>query len=438
MKIKTKKLSYDSVIKLRRPLHLRPKKPNIFFRTLVRVASDGDLKNANFTYTFDKSERERAGDGPYLILMNHSSFIDLEIVSKIFYPEPYGIVCTSDGFVGKSWLMRQIGCIPTNKFVSDLTLIRDMKYMLHDQKTSVLMYPEASYSFDGCATPLPRRLGNLFRMLDVPVLMVKTAGAFTRDPLYNCLQKRQVDVSAEVTCLFSRDELAETSVDVLDKKLDDAFTFDNFAWQRDNKIAVNEPFRADGLERIIYKCAACGCEGKMRGSGTNLVCENCGKTWELDKYGQLHAGNGGITEFSHIPDYYKWEREAVRREIENGEYSLDIPVEIGMLVDYRAIYMVGEGRLRHDENGFTLDGCEGKLHYEQSTVTSYSLYSDYFWYELGDMICIGKTDCLYYCFPTVPCAVAKTRIAVEELYKRKRSRKRNAADAPTPEAANAN
>ena len=82
---------------------------------------------------------ERAGEGPYLILMNHSCFLDLEIASAIFYPMPYGIVATSDGFVGKDWLMRQIGCIPTQKFVSDLTLVRDMDYLLKKKKTSVLM-----------------------------------------------------------------------------------------------------------------------------------------------------------------------------------------------------------------------------------------------------------------------------------------------------------
>ena len=105
----------------------------------------------------------------YLNLTVNNPFqADLEIVSKIMFPKPYCIVCTSDGFVGKEWLMRQIGCIPTQKFVSDVTLIGDINYALHKENVSVLMYPEASYSFDGCATPLPRRLGILLKKLRVP------------------------------------------------------------------------------------------------------------------------------------------------------------------------------------------------------------------------------------------------------------------------------
>ena len=43
-------------------------------------------------------------------------------------------------------------------------------------------------------------------------------------------------------------------------------------------------------------------------------------------------------------------------------------------------------------------GCDGKLQYYHLAASSYSLYSDYFWYEIGDMICIGE-QALYYCSP---------------------------------------
>lgn len=77
---------------------------------------------------------------PMLILMDHSAFIDLKLASTIFYPKPYSIITTNDAFVGKELLMRCIGCIATQKFVNDLTLIRDMEHMLKEKKTSVLMF----------------------------------------------------------------------------------------------------------------------------------------------------------------------------------------------------------------------------------------------------------------------------------------------------------
>ena len=421
MKIKMKERDYEQVMALPRPAHHKPLRPNFLLQTVIRVLSILDLWPVKFSYT--RVGMDKLGKGePVLILMNHSSFIDLKIVSRIFYPKRYSVVCTTDAMVGKSWLMRLVGCIPTQKFVSDTRLIRDMKYMLKEKKTSVLMYPEAGYSFDGKATQLPRKLGILLKALDVPVVTVITQGAFARDPLYNCLQKRKVKVSAEVKCLLTAEEVRTKTVAQLDAMLEEAFGFDNFAWQQENNIVINEPFRADGLNRILYQCPHCGAEGKMEGKGITLTCHSCGKVYELTETGFLQAQTGE-TEFPHVPDWYDWERQQVRKALEAGTYSLDVDVDIGMLVDHKALYMVGTGKLTHSAEGFRLTGCGGKLEYTQVPVACHSLNADYYWYEIGDVICIGNQDALYYCFPKGADVVTKTRLATEELYKMKKQRK---------------
>ena len=421
MKIKVKHLPYEQVMALPRPKHRKPLRPMFLLQLLIRILALPDMLATRFSYTTEGMEKIGRRE-PCLILMNHSCFMDLKIASKIFFPKRYGIVCTTDGFVGKPLLMRLLGCIPTQKFISDLQLIRDMKYLLKAKRTSVLMFPEAGYSFDGTATPLPRKMGILLKKLDVPVVTVITEGAFTRDPLYNGLQKRKVKVSAKVTCIASAQEVREMSVAELDRLLDKAFSFDSFRWQQENEITVSEPFRADGLDRILYRCPHCGTEGKTRGKGTALTCLHCGKEYNLTVHGYLSAvGGGGI--FSHIPNWYDWQRGLVRQEIENGTYRLDTRVDILMLVDHKALYRVGSGRLIHDCNGFRLTGCDGKLDYTQGPLVSYSLNADYYWYEIGDVICIGNGDVLYYCFPRGKVSVTKARLATEELYKLKKRRK---------------
>lgn len=424
MKIKSVKKPFDKVINMPRAKRYKPLKPRFLLGFVIRILVFFDLVKTKFSYT--ESGLEKIKDEPALILMNHSCFLDLKIVSKIFFGRRrYNIVCTSDGFVGKSLLMRLIGCIPTTKFVSDPLLIKDMQYCLKELKTSVLMYPEASYSFDGRATTLPRKLGALLKRLDVPVISIITSGAFSHDPLYNGLQLRKVKVSAEVKCLLTREQIKEKSVSELDEILDNLFDFDAFRWQKENNVKITEPFRADGLERILYKCAACKKEGQMVGKGEYLTCKNCGKTYYLTELGELKAD--GETEFTHIPDWYEWQKNEVKKEIQDGSYLLDTEVEIGVLVNYKSIYMVGSGRLVHNADGFTLTGCDGELKYTQKPLSSYGLYADYLWYEIGDVICIGTRDCLYYCFPKSSVSVAKARIATEELYKMLKDERKLAA-----------
>ena len=411
MKIKTVEMPYNKVMALPRPQHKNPKRPSVIFRMLVRALSQLDLWKAHFKF---EGKIDKKG-GPYLVLMNHSSFIDVKIAHGILYPMPFHIVSTHDAFVGKHWLMKKIGCLPTKKFVSDAVLISDMKHALK-KGTSVLMYPEAGYTFDGTPTTLPERFGRLIKLLNVPVVFIETKGAFTRDPLYNGLKIRRVPVSATVSTLFTKQQIAELSTEQIDDVIKMAFSFDGFAWQRENKIKVDEEFRAEGLERILYRCAACNTEGKMATEGSKLVCRHCGKSYTLSEYGELVADDGK-TEFSHMPDWYNWERQCVRSELLAGKYEMDIPVDVGVMVDYKALYKVGSGRLVHNLDGFTLTGCDGQLEFTQTAKASYGLNADYFWYELGDVICVGNTDVLYYCFTPEGVSVTKARLAAEELFK---------------------
>lgn len=420
MKIKTKELSYDKVLALPKERRFKPRKPMGLLRCLIRLLSIPELMKVNFKCRkigMDKLKRNE----PCLILMNHSSFIDFKIAYRIFFPRSMNIVSTSDGFVGKKLLMKLIGCMPTAKFVSDYGLVRNLVYTVNELKSSVLMYPEASYSFDGTATPLPESVGKLLKLLNVPVIFVRTYGAFHLQPLYNSLKKRKVKVSADVKYLLSPEEIAEKSAAELNEILGRCFTFDHFRWQQQEKLLVKEGFRADNLNRALYKCPRCRTEGKTLGKDDSIRCGHCGVSYTLTQEGYLQASEGE-TEFPHIPDWYQWQRECVRQELLNGSYGLDVPVDIYVLRDTKAIYHVGSGHLRHDCSGFQLTGCEGKLDYKQSPDASYSLYSDFYWYEIGDMISIGKSDLQYYCFPKDGNDhVAKTRLATEELYKLRRS-----------------
>jgi len=163
----------------------------------------------------------------------------------------------------------------------------------------------------------------------------------------------------------------------------------------------------------------------MKGEGIHITCGACHKSYELTVLGKMKAVEGK-TEYDHIPDWYAWQRQCVRQELEAGTYRMEFDVYIGCMVNEKALYMVGNGHLVHDEGGFHLKGCNDTLNYDQSPIASHSLNSDYFWYEIGDVIGIGSKNCLYYCFPTTEGSVTKTRLATEELFKIKMKEKRSA------------
>ena len=103
---------------------------------------------------------------------------------------------------------------------------------------------------------------------------------------------------------------------------------------------------------------------------------------------------------------------------------MDTEVDIAVQVNLDGVCMIGKGRLTHNLDGFHLVGADGKLDYSQSPTFSHTLYSDYYWYEIGDVIGIGDNEFSYFCFPKADVSVTKARLATEELYKMKKRRRR--------------
>lgn len=69
MKIRVLEKPYEEVIALPRAEHKYPRKPSRLLHLAMRIGSGFDLKAVNFT--LDKSGLDRAGKGPWLVLMNH-------------------------------------------------------------------------------------------------------------------------------------------------------------------------------------------------------------------------------------------------------------------------------------------------------------------------------------------------------------------------------
>lgn len=75
------------------------------------------------------------------------------------YRNDYRWVCGKEFSHAARWLHTVI------KFIADSAMVADIVYSLRRLKSSVLMYPEASYSFDGTQTPLPRSVGKRWSCL---------------------------------------------------------------------------------------------------------------------------------------------------------------------------------------------------------------------------------------------------------------------------------
>ena len=364
---------------------------------------------------------------PYLLLCTHAGLIDFPVMYKAVAPYNANNVVAIDAVrdIG-DWLMRKLGSICKRKFIKDYNLIRNMKYCA-EHYGIVCMYPEARYSLDGVTSFLPDSLAKIAKLLKVPVVALRMHGNFITAPQWNKEEKKP-PIYAELELVAGAGELSGISVTELNARIREKLYLDDFAYQRDMKIEIDNPRRANGLHNILYQCPHCMREFQMYSEGTRLWCASCGKSWQMGLYGEL-AAEEGETEFTHIPDWTAWERENVRREVRAGSYRFEDEVTVHTLPNAKRFYDQGRGKLVQTCKGTFLEctayGEKLSLSWAGTELESVHIEYDYPYNKkkykknvFGDCVDISTADDSYWLHPVnLRDQLTKLSFATEEIYK---------------------
>lgn len=398
----------------------KPRKPGFLMGVAKHIISIPDLKHR--PYKLDRHDMEGIDGKPYLLLINHASMVDFNVMLDATQGAPLNNVMTLEGFRDFTEpLMRHLGVLGKRKYVQDFQLIKNMKYCVETLKTTFVLFPEARYSLDGCTSYLTPSLGSLVKFLRVPVVVIRIHGNFVSCPHWNWINKKG-PIEAEMYPIITAEETKTLSAEVIYQRIVDNFQYDDFAWQKQNNIVIDHPERARGLHSLLYKCAHCGTEGKMDSAGIHLWCESCGKKWEMTELGELKALEGK-TEYSHIPDWSKWERACVRKEIRSGTYYFEDEVTVETLPNARKFYHQGKGKLVQTPE-YTRLSC-GSVYGEPLEVEWKALNLDSMHVEFnykksrtakGDCVDLSVPEDSYWCYMTKRDALVKLAFATEEMH----------------------
>lgn len=398
-------------------MYRKPVKPRWYFKLIEYVVAPFYLLCNNSHVKTEKAVRKLKG--PYLILCSHASFMDFPQLVAGLMPRTTGWVMSVEEFRRGDWLMYGIGGIPKRKFTHDIVTVKHILRYVKTLKHSCAIYPEARYSLAGINERLDDALGKLCKHARVPVVLCKSNGNFLNSPQWSKHPYRKIRQEAEISLLFTTDDLERMSADEIQAKIERSFERDEYKWQVEKNYHIKCKQRADGLHRILYKCPACNTEFKTKSQGTKLWCDACGATWEMDTLSRLKGVNTNAG-FSHIPDWYRWEREEVRKEVVSKQYRFEDDVRVEDYYSSKVGFVnVGEAHVVHDENGFTF---EGKVNGEPFTLhkpvsSMYSVHIEYDFLNRGDAFDIATDVTSYFMFlKNAENYLTKLHFATEELY----------------------
>lgn len=392
-----------------------PRMPSKFWYGIARLISFTDLKKRGFVCRYHNVEGLKP---PYILLSNHASMVDFESVIKVTHPYRINNVSSIECFHDyPEWLFRRLGVIGKRKFIKDIQLVKNIKYSLDKLKNIFCIYPEARYSLDGCTSYIPESLGKMLKLFKVPVVVLNLKGNFITQPQWNKINKHS-HVEADFTQVLTAEDVQSKSVDEINDIITKNFVYDDFAWQKENNIIIDHPKRAEGLHSILYQCPHCKTEFQMHSEGTELWCEHCGKKWEMTELGELKAKDGE-TEFSHIPDWFKWERKNVREEVRNGTYHIEDDVRIDTMPNARGFIKQGTGHFVQDCSGLTLTGTAYGEPFvlKKEGCEQESVHVEYGYKYGGDVFDVASDNDSFWFYPlNLRDILTKVSFATEEIF----------------------
>lgn len=377
-----------------------------------------------FATLFKKHKVERINmkglKPPYIMLSNHMSFVDFELAALGTFPHRVNNVVNIDGYYRRPWLMEWIGAICTRKFTMDLHLVKSIRKVL--ERGDVLsLYPEARYSPCGITSYIPESVGMMVKRNKVPVVAVLHRGNYLHSPAWDFRRKRKVPLHTTLTQILTAEDVERMSVEEINTKIKEALTYNDYAYQQESGILITEPFRAEGMHKILYQCPNCLTEHKMSSSGAEIFCTECGKRWTLNENGTLSA-NEGETEFTQVPDWYEWERSNVVAQVEQGNYFFEDDAQVYSMPRCWNFEALGQAHLTHSiDGGFTLKGHYNGEDYliHRHPLQTNSLHVEYDWFRVkrADNIDISTESDSFYCyFENAENVVTKLAFATEAIY----------------------
>ena len=341
---------------------------------------------------------------PSLIIMQHQSEKDFGSIQKAMFPYVPVYVSATEEFIRGETFMKMVGTIPKIKWTRDIRLLLRMRRVIKKFKCSVAIFPEAKWSACGITEQFSEELGKTAKFLDCRVIVMQSFGNYLNNPFwqYNKFKNKKLVSKSIFHLVCTKEESQTLSSDEIQSRINKYMEYDEYKYQLDNHIEIKSDNHLQDVEGIIYKCPDCNSFGTWTSKGNTMKCKNCGLTYRMDNYGELHLEKGK-TKFRTLSDLYRWEKEETKKEIYNDSYYYEDNCDLWQFINgHKGFIKIGQSHFIHDKTGLTLDGTLDngeKIYIHKNPIDQESIHVAPMWNNKGPIINFSTNDDIFFLLP---------------------------------------
>lgn len=281
-----------------------------------------------FKHSVDKTAI-RGLKPPYLVIANHSCWLDYMITGLSMYPVRMNYVAAYNFFRDKllSKVFHWMGAISKFQFTNDLRAVKKMKSVTQ-RGGVVAIFPNGCLSNEGRPGGFAVfGIAKLVKFLNVPVVAIRTNGGYLTRPRWT-KSARFGKLETTIKPILSVQELQALTEDQIYDTVIEALHFDDYQWQREKMIPYKSRNAAKGVEYVLYKCPKCGSEFSLRSEGDRLYCTLCRNAVRMNQYLLFDPEARDTVYFDGIDKWYDFQKEHLETEIADPEFQLSAPTKL--------------------------------------------------------------------------------------------------------------
>lgn len=293
---------------------------SVFYNLLTKFFNLKAGKKIKIQYS-GKIDELKELKGSYLMLANHSSFIDYHYITNIEEERRYAYVFNRFyfGIKGIKWLAKRVGFIPKRIFASDIDTIKQ-SFKMRNLNYPIMMFPEGRLSPDGKIQSINPSVAHYAKKLNVPLVITRIDNAYLLNPKWRKKIYKGI-VNVEIKEILSTDEVNNMDNDKLHQFIVNNLSYNTF----DNPYmnTFKQKNKALGLENLLYMCPHCKSLYSNISVGNNLKCQCCNREYHInEKY---------LFDDNDIPNLQVYYQKI--REIEKDNISgLNISIEVDLII----------------------------------------------------------------------------------------------------------
>lgn len=357
----------------KKKLPLRHKLVWKFFTPFVRV-----LVWLKFGY---RGKKAKNLPDKYIVLSNHLTDYD-PILVGLSFPQMYFVGSEHIarwGFVFKflKWgfdpILRYKGMPATSAIMN---ILRKIKL-----GGNVAMFAEGVRSWDGMPCPIAPTTGQLVKSSGVALVTYKITGGYFISPMWSGKNTRRGKSYGEVVDIYTKEELAEMSVDEINRAIRRDLYEDAYETQLKEMNSYRGKRLAEGFENLLFICPKCKKIETMRSEDCTVYCSSCNFKFTYTELGMLKG-----TPVSTCKELAAWQKEELNRLAKNGVVFSAEDAELISVKDHTEEF-IDKGTLTLSPSAITV----GETTIPLDSITEFSMHGKHslvfsgkgFYYEIN-------------------------------------------------------